>query len=182
MMTEDDGYWPARRGLMEFPGDEEQEMAPDRILTEVSAAPEAAAPSSAPPDPAPRATSLSAALITQYVSLGLVVVVSVLFVVAIVIAARLARDVKRLPLLGVFSKTRLLLCALATLYSMAHIIRIPLSTFAYGLGEPLENVVSGLVLSFGRMKIPPSTETLLCRVYLTLTVASSFPLFLIIVR
>ena len=125
-------------------------------------------------------TSLKAALIIQYISLGLVVVLSVVFIVLAVLAVRLSRDVRGLPLLGALSSTRLVLCSLACVFSVAHILRVPLSTFAYGFGD-LENVVNGILVSFGNLKIPPTTETLLCRVYLTATSATLFPLFLFIV-
>ena len=62
---------------------------------------------------------------------------------------------------------------------MVHILRLPLSTFAYGFGEPKDGV-SGLVLNFGDIKIPPSTETLLCRIFLTSTSALPLPLFLLL--
>ena len=126
-------------------------------------------------------TTLYQALIVQYASLALVVVLSVLFLVVLVVCARLARDTRPHPVLGLLTGTRLLLCSLAFLCSVVHILRLPLSTFAYGFGEP-KDVVSGLVLNFGDIKIPPSTETLLCRIFLTSTSALPLPLFLLLVR
>ena len=63
---------------------------------------------------------------------------------------------------------------------VAHVLRLPLSTYVYGFGD-LTNVVNGLVISFGEMHLPDNTETILCRVYLTLTSATILPMFLLMV-
>merc|ERR1711977_515577 len=61
-------------------------------------------------------TSLRAALVVQYISMGVIVLGSILFIIMIVMAARLSKEVKGLKVLGSLSCTRIVLCGLALFF------------------------------------------------------------------